>query len=318
MRTRWLHSPLRTAGITTALFAAGHAIASTTCVTEIGEQVLPCNSRCCRGIKWRNKSRALTEGPNACGVQELPVSVLVLGSSPHALSRRPWSTPHPPPLSPRCRRLRFSRTFRQRCSRQSSPTSICRACARCVASRKPCARSSVAATFRRHGTLSEKRAGSPVSSLLPGGVHTSSEQHASGCPNFRPTSAHQPFRRGHGRDGLLFDTGVAGAQPGGAPVAGGEEEAGLRDRLCRGRRARDRAGGTQPPASAAAAAAATASALRRHSCTRARLRARFRERLRERVDERLDERLCVRARSRPLEQRVQCRRLQPELELEPR
>lgn len=145
-----------------------------------------------------------------------------------------------------------------------------------------------------------------------------SEQHASGCPNFRPTSAHQPFGRGHGRDGLLFDTGVAGAQPGGAPVAGGEEEAGLRDRLCRGRRARDRAGGTQPPASAAAAAAATASALRRHSCTRARLRARFRERLRERVNERLDERLGVRARSRPLEQRVQCRRLQPELELEPR
>ena len=26
MRTRWLHSPLRTAGISTALFAAEHAI----------------------------------------------------------------------------------------------------------------------------------------------------------------------------------------------------------------------------------------------------------------------------------------------------
>ena len=36
MRTRWLHSPLRTAGISTALFAAEHAID----VAEVNDRLL--------------------------------------------------------------------------------------------------------------------------------------------------------------------------------------------------------------------------------------------------------------------------------------
>lgn len=95
MRTRWLHSPLRTAGITTALFAAGHAIASTTCVTEIREQVLPCNSRCCRGIQWHKVVHSQwAHTPVVCKSCRLQL----LGLSPHALSRRP--SPRDPLLSP--------------------------------------------------------------------------------------------------------------------------------------------------------------------------------------------------------------------------
>ena len=71
---------------------------------------------------------------------------------PVGASARATRSPTRPAL--RCRRLRCWRTFRPRCSRQSSRTSICRACGRCVASRTPCVRSSAAATSRRHGTLS--------------------------------------------------------------------------------------------------------------------------------------------------------------------
>ena len=45
----------------------------------------------------------------------------------------------------------------------------------------------------RHSVRSEPAHPSPA---CYGGLHASPEQHASGCPNFRPTSAHQPLGRG--------------------------------------------------------------------------------------------------------------------------
>ena len=158
----------------------------------------------------------------------------------------------------------------------------------------------------RHSVRSEPAHPSPACSL-EACIHRQSSMPRA-APTFRPSSAHQPLGALPAVTGSSFDTGVASAQPGRAPVASAEEEAGLRDRICRGRRAGDRAGGPQPPASAAAAATATATATHhRRSCARVRFR--------ERLDERLDERLGIRARTRPLEQRVQCRRLQPELGL---
>ena len=220
-------------------------------------------------------------------------------------ARAPAPASDPPAL--RCRRLRCWRTFRPRCSRQSSRTSICRACGRCVASRTPCVRSSVAATSRRHGTLS---GASRLTRRQPAPWRLAYIARAA-CLGLPQLSAHLCPSAAWARPavtGSSFDTGVASAQPGRTPVASAEEEAGLRDRICRGRRAGDRAGGPQPPASAAAAATATASTHHRRSCARSRFR--------ERLDERLDERLGICARTRPLEQRVQCRRrLQSELEL---